>query len=116
MIDVYGIKNCDTMKKTFKFLDAAGVDYIFHDYKKSGFDAAVIKRAIEMHGWEVVINKRGTTWRKLEDNVKNTMDAAAAVETAAENPSLLKRPLVVFKDQILIGYDEEALQALIQTT
>ncbi len=64
---IYGIRNCDTMKKAFKWLDAHGVSYSFHDYKKDGVPENVIKSAIDAHGWEAVLNRRGTTWRQLPD-------------------------------------------------
>ena len=104
-ITIYGIKNCDTMKKAFRFLDEAGATYQFHDYKKQGVDEAVLRRTIDQHGWENVINRRGTTWRKLPEEVQNAMDVDLAVKTAMENSSIVKRPLLVSGDDILLGFD-----------
>lgn len=104
---IYGIKNCDTMKKAFSWLDARGVDYTFHDYKKSGADSAVLKDAIKTHGWENVINRRGTTWRSLPDTVKESMDEIGAITAALENPSLIKRPLLVHNGKTYLGFSPE---------
>ena len=109
-VKIYGIKNCDTMKKAFTWLDDNGVSYEFHDYKKEGADEAVLKQAIAQHGWDVVINRRGTTWRKLPDDVKEGMDESGAIAAAIDNPSLIKRPLVVKGDEVLVGFDREKYQ------
>lgn len=113
VIAIYGIKNCDTMKKAFVWLDEQGVDFIFHDYKKQGVDEVVLRVAIAQHGWESVLNKRGTTWRKLSEEVKNEMDSDLAVETALENPSIIKRPVLVRGDDILLGFDGDAYGKLV---
>ncbi len=105
---IYGIKNCDTMKKAFKWLEGNNVIYDFHDYKKQGVDEDVLSKAIKDHGWEKVINKRGTTWRKLPEDVKNTMDTKSAILHAQENPSLIKRPLLVDGKNSLLGFDENS--------
>ena len=107
MTDIYGIKNCDTMKKAFKWLDSHHVSYNFHDYKKVGADKDVLTKAMVQHGWDSVINRRGTTWRKLSDEQKSSMDDMSAVECAMENPSIIKRPLLITDaDDILLGFDE----------
>lgn len=105
---IYGIKNCDTMKKAFKWLEGNNVIYDFHDYKKQGVDEDVLSKAIKDHGWEKVINKRGTTWRKLPEDVKNDMDAQSAMAHAKENPSLIKRPLLIHGENSLLGFDENS--------
>lgn len=106
MITIYGIKNCDTMKKAFKWLGDHNIGYNFHDYKKSGIDESIIKQAITDHGWERVINKRGTTWRQLEDIIKNNIDTKLALNIAIDNPSIIKRPLLLNGNKIIIGFDE----------
>jgi arsenate reductase len=111
-IAIYGIKNCDTMKKTFQWFDKNGVAYTFHDYKKSGADAAVLKRAINLLGWETVINRKGTTWRGLPDGVRDSLDAASAARLALETPSVIKRPLIVAGNVVLAGYDEAAFSKI----
>ena len=107
MTKIYGIKNCDTMKKAFKWLEANGKAYEFHDYKKDGVDADILKRAINDHGWEIVINQRGTTWRKLPDDVKDAMDKDSAVKVALANPSIVKRPLLIHEDHVYLGFKDE---------
>lgn len=107
MITVYGIKNCDTMKKTFAWLDSNGIQYDFHDYKKSGIDANTLEKAIADHGWDTVINKRGTTWRKLPDEKKENVNNSNALDLASSTPSIIKRPLVKHDNDITIGFDTE---------
>ncbi len=107
MIHVYGIRNCDTVKKALKWLDNHDVVYDFKDYKKGQFDKDVTKRAIDQHGWDKVINKRGTTWRKLDDEAKENMDASSALLCAYQNPSIIKRPLIDQGGDIILGFDEE---------
>lgn len=113
MIKIYGIKNCDTMKKALKWLDDAGVSYDFIDYKKAGVAADLITAAISQHGWEAVINKRGTTWRKLDDDLKNNMNAESALSLAIEQPSVIKRPLLLRDGDITLGFSADAYAALL---
>lgn len=116
MTKIYGIKNCDTMKKAFQWLDENDVPYDFHDYKKIAPDEGVLKRAIKEHGWENVLNKRGTTWRQLPDDVKANMDTISAIAVAMENPSIIKRPLLDGapnkKDEIYLGFSPAVYQAI----
>lgn len=109
---IYGIKNCDTMKNAMKWLDDNGADYTFHNYKKDGVDEAVLRQAIEDHGWETVLNKRGTSWRTLPEQTKANMDANTALEAAKETPSLIKRPLLTHLGQIYIGFTPKAYAEL----
>lgn len=88
MVKIYGIKNCDTMKKAFKWLDENDVSYDFHDYKKQGADADVLTRAIAAHGWDSVINKRGTSWRKLDANTQSAMSDESAVQAVTPPPKV----------------------------
>lgn len=112
MTTLYGIKNCDTVKKTIKWLDANNISYQFHDYKKQGVPMDMLSEAIEHHGWETVLNKRGTTWRKLPDTQKENMTAKHALEAALESPSLIKRPILVDNDHITIGFSPEKYSAI----
>lgn len=105
---IYGIKNCDTMKKAFKWLEAEDIGYEFHDYKKQEPNKNILEQAIEAHGWETVINRRGTTWRKLPKTVQDNMDTTKAVKIAMENPSIIKRPLLVYKKKIYLGFKEDS--------
>ncbi|OLF37307.1 arsenate reductase [Psychrobacter sp. C 20.9] len=113
-ITVYGIKSCSTMKKAFTKLDELGVSYEFHDYKKQGIDKEAVQRWVNKLGIDKVLNKRGTTWRKLDDAQKQAADASVdnAIELLVENTSMIKRPIVegqlADKDQpiLLCGFDE----------
>lgn len=111
---IYGIKNCDSMKKTFVWFDKQGIAYDFHDYKKSGADESTLKAAIKAHGWESVINRKGTTWRGLPEKERESMTEKTALAAALDNPSLVKRPLIVTGKNILLGYDEEAFKAALK--
>jgi len=109
---IYGIKNCDTMKKAFKWLDAQGISYEFQDYKKEAPSKEQASQWIELLGWENVINKRGTTWRKLDDTTKESMNNEQAITVMLDNPSIIKRPLIEHNDQTLLGFKEADYQAL----
>ncbi len=95
-ITMYGIKSCSTMKKAFTKLDALGVSYDFHDYKKQGIDKDSVQRWVDELGIDKVLNKRGTTWRKLTDEQKQAADANidTAIDLLIENTSMIKRPIV----------------------
>jgi arsenate reductase len=103
-ITVYGIKNCDTMKKALRWLDEQGLDYHFHDYKKEGVPEEALQAWISQLGWETVINRRGTTWRKLPEEVRDDMDAVGAVSVALNNPSIIKRPILDTGRTLLAGF------------
>ena len=113
-ITIYGIKSCSTMKKAFTKLDELGVSYDFHDYKKQGIDKESVQRWIESLGIDKVLNKRGTTWRKLTDEQKQAADSDVdnAIDLLIENTSMIKRPIVEgqLADKIqpilLCGFDE----------
>lgn len=106
---IYGIKNCDTMKKTFQWFDKHKVEYDFHDYKKLGADKAVVTQAFDVFGWEEALNRKGTTWRKLPEDVRDGMTKTKAMKIALENPSILKRPLIIKGKDMMCGFDEAAL-------
>ncbi|KRG36276.1 arsenate reductase [Psychrobacter sp. P11G3] len=113
-ITIYGIKSCSTMKKAFTKLDDLDVSYDFHDYKKQGINKETVQRWVNELGIEKVLNKRGTTWRKLDDSQKQAADASVdtAIGLLVENTSMIKRPIVegqsADKDQavLLCGFDE----------
>ncbi len=104
---IYGIRNCDTMKKAFTWLDSHGVRYAFHDYKTSGIDADVLKAWAKLVGWEVLLNTRGTTWRKLSSEQKANLDEAQALALMGEYPSLIKRPVLEYANTLLVGFTAE---------
>ena len=107
-IHLYGIPNCDTVRKARKWLDGQSLDYTFHDYKKEGVDAENLERWADRCGWETLLNRRGTTFRKLDDAEKADMDRNKAVKLMVEHPSMIKRPVVETDDgeRVLVGFAE----------
>jgi arsenate reductase (glutaredoxin) len=105
---LYGIKNCDTVKKARAWLDARGVAYDFHDYKSAGIDAPRLRAWIDEFGWEKVLNRAGTTFRKLPDAEKVGLDAGKAVALMLAQPSMIKRPILELDGRRLLGFDGQA--------
>lgn len=114
MTTIYGIKNCDTIKKARAWLDAAGVDYRFHDYKLSGVDPATLQTWVDRAGWEIVLNRAGTSFRKLPDADKQGIDADKAIRLMLANPSMIKRPVLEVDDTLLIGFKPEDYATLLR--
>ena len=112
MITLYGIKNCDTMKKTFNTLQTQGVDFVFHDFRKQGLDRALLLDWEKQLGWQNLINKRGMTWRKLDDTIKNSIDRNSAIEIMLDNPAIIKRPLIDNHGKLSIGFNADELAQL----
>lgn len=104
-IELYGIPNCDTVKKARKWLDERGLAYTFHDYKKEGADPVRIEGWIAQKGVDTVLNRRGTTFRKLADADKADIDAPKAVRLLEANPSMIKRPVVEYDGGLLVGFN-----------
>jgi len=113
MIKIYGIPNCDTMKKARKWLDSNNLDYEFHDYKKLGVPEKNLRLWVKKTGWEVELNKRGTTWRKLDDSVENNIDESSAIAVMQENSSAIKRPILEDSETLLIGFKEDEYKTLL---
>lgn len=104
-LTIYGIKNCSTMKKAFDWLDQHGVAYHFHDYKKAAIDPATLAAWCARVGHEALINKRGTTWRKLTPEQQAYQGEAEAIALLAAHPSLIRRPVIDTGSALLIGFD-----------
>ena len=104
---IYGIKSCDTMTKARSWLDAHGVAYAFHDYKKSGIDPAMIEAWAVRVGWETLLNRAGTTFRGFAEADKQGIDQAKAIALMSAHPSLIKRPVLEAKDRLLVGFTPE---------
>ncbi|MEN3749212.1 ArsC family reductase [Sphingomonas sp. HF-S3] len=104
MIAIHGIKNCDTMKKAFTWLEEHRVAYRFHDYKKEGADRARLLKWIEAEGWETLLNRAGTTFRNLPDEVRASVDRDSAIELMLDQPSMIKRPVLEYPGGVLIGF------------
>jgi len=115
-LTMYGIKNCDTIKKARKYLESQGVDYQFHDYRADGLDAALLQRFIDTLGWQALLNTRGTTWRKLEESERNAVDnPATALKLMLAQPAIIKRPLLCAPDgSMLLGFSEATYTPFIQ--
>ena len=103
-IQLFGIPNCDTVKKARTWLEAQGIDYHFHDYKKHGADPQRLAAWSDMAGWEALLNKRGTTFRKLADADRADIDREKAIALMAPHPSLIKRPVVEHPGGVLVGF------------
>ncbi len=114
MIKVYGIPNCDTVKKAIAWLKFNNLDYQFHDYKKLGITAEKLEQWAAQFGWEALLNKRGTTWKKLEPLVQGTITTkAVAFGLMIEKPSLIKRPVLENASIVIVGFDEENYKHLL---
>jgi len=112
MIKIFGIPNCDTMKKARKWLDKNNLEYEFHDYKKMGVPEKNLKQWVKSAGWENILNKRGTTWRKLDDDIKNNIDEDSAIQVMLDNPSVIKRPVLESEKTLLVGFKENEYETL----
>jgi arsenate reductase len=110
-VTIYGIKNCDTMKKARAWLDKAGIDYAFHDYKTAGIDKAHLDRWSKDVGWETLLNRAGTTFRKLPDKDKEGLTAATAMKLMMEQPSMIKRPVLETGKTLLVGFKPDDYMA-----
>ncbi len=114
MLKIYGIKNCSTMKKAFDLLNELGLAYEFHDYKKQGIDAKTVKIWLDSKGQDVILNKKGTTWKKLSENEQQTALSSEErlIETLTTHSSMIKRPVLQTAQGLIIGFDENAYRAL----
>jgi arsenate reductase (glutaredoxin) len=111
-ITIYGIKNCDTMKKARAWLDKRGADYAFHDYKTAGIERAQLEQWAKQVGWEALLNRAGTTFRKLPDKDKNGIDAKKAIALMLAQPSMIKRPVLdLGRGKLLVGFAPETYRA-----
>ena len=111
-ITIYGIKNCDTMKKARAWLESHGVEHAFHDYKAEGIDKARLEAWMKVAGWETLLNRAGTTFRKLPDAAKADLDERKALKLMLEQPSMIKRPVLERGKALLVGFSPEKYAAL----
>jgi arsenate reductase len=102
---IYGIKNCDTMKKAFAWLASHNVAYDFHDYKKAGVPSGKLKEWAAKAGWEKLVNSRGPTWRKIPDAEKRNLDETKALALLEKHSSAIRRPIVEAGDRLIVGFD-----------
>jgi|TARA_B110000902_G_scaffold266916_2_gene356882 Spx/MgsR family transcriptional regulator len=109
---VYGIKNCDTVKKARKWLEVNGSDYTFIDVREDGVDKAEVKRWLDLIGIDVVVNKRSTTWKQLSDEQKEGLSEQTALALLLANPTLIKRPVLTIDDSVLVGFKADQYHAI----
>lgn len=114
MLKIYGIKNCSSMKKAFDLLNELGLAYEFHDYKKKGIDAGSLKAWLDAKGQDVILNKKGTTWKKLSEQQQQAAltSEAGLIDALAAHSSLIKRPVLQTPQGYIVGFDEAAYRAL----
>ena len=111
MITLYGIPNCDTVKKAQRWLQANEVEFSFHDFRKDGLTEAQLNEWVATLGWEVLLNKRSTSWRALTDDVKNNIDEASAIREMLAAPTLIKRPVLATENGLKVGFKESEYSA-----
>ncbi len=110
-ITIYGIKNCDTMKKARAWLDKRGVKYVFHDYKTAGIERERLERWTKKLGWEILLNRAGTTFKKLPDTEKNGVTETKAIALMLKEPSMIKRPVLDVGGKLVVGFKPDVYQA-----
>jgi arsenate reductase len=113
-IRIFGIRNCDTMKKAFAWLDANGIAYEFHDYKKDGVPEGKLNAWAAKAGWEKLANTRGPTWRKIPEARRANLTEAKMLALLEENTSAIRRPIVEAATKLLVGFDPEAFRSAIR--
>ncbi|KZY31945.1 arsenate reductase [Oleiphilus sp. HI0081] len=114
-VKIYGIKACDTMKKALTWLESHDIDFEFHDYKKTPIDEQSLEDWLSQVPWDELINKRGTTWRKLSDEDKSDIDNAKAIRLIQSNNSMIKRPVLKIDNQIHLGFKADSYAHLFET-
>lgn len=114
MLKIYGIKNCNSMKKAFDLLTELGLSYEFHDYKKQGVDATTVKHWLDTCGQDLILNKKGTTWRKFSEAEQQhaLSSEASLIEALTTHTSLIKRPVLATTQGFIVGFDEVAYRNL----
>jgi arsenate reductase len=112
MITIYGIKNCDTMKKAMRWLDEQGIEYRFHDYRKEGLDPKQLRAWEKEISWEILLNRRGRLWRKLPEDVRDSINTASALQCMQDNPGIIKRPVLDLGDRRVVGFRADEYASL----
>ena len=111
-VTLYGIPNCDTIKKAKVWLNDHRVEFIFHDYRKQGIDKNQLQSMIAVLGWEAMLNRRGTTWRALPDTVKDRIDLESVISVMLDNPAIIKRPILAKDEQLHLGFSAAQYQEI----
>jgi Spx/MgsR family transcriptional regulator len=116
MTVMYGIKNCDTIKKAKIWLQNQNIDFVFHDYRQQGLDAATLQALCNALSWQTLLNTRGTTWRTIEQDRKESLDEQTALALMLEYPALIKRPIVMHQGNYLCGFSAQTYAEFFKTT
>ena len=111
-VTLYGIPNCDTIKKAKAWLNDHRVEFIFHDYRKQGLDEEQLQSMVAVLGWEAMLNRRGTTWRALPNTVKDRIDLESAISVMLDNPAIIKRPILAKDEQLYRGFSAAQYQEI----
>lgn len=111
-VTLYGIPNCDTVKKARTWLEQENIDYRFHDFRKDGLESSQVEKWIDELGWEVLVNKRSTSWKALDEGQRKTMDAKTALSAILDSPTLIKRPLLDSGQSRNVGFKAQDYEAL----
>ncbi|MCK5480553.1 MAG: ArsC family reductase [Gammaproteobacteria bacterium] len=114
MVTVFGIRNCDTIRKARRWLDGQGVEYSFHDVRSDGLSRTQLESWVKILGWENLLNRRGTSWRKLPQAVRDNINKRAAVKLMLEQPAMIKRPVLDLGNSMHLGFSEETWTRLFQ--
>ena len=112
MTTLYGIKNCDTVKKAHKWLAERNIEFIFHDVRADGLELAQINRWIEKSDWETILNRRGTTWRKLDQSIQKDITRDNVAELLLANPTMIKRPILDHNGTIIVGFKPDIYESI----
>ena len=112
MTTLYGIKNCDTVKKARKWLEAEDIDYVFHDFRVDGLEADQLSSWVDALGWETLVNKRSTTWKQLDQKTRDSIDKSLAIKTMLAQPTLIKRPVLDTGHELKVGFKADDYKSL----
>ena len=111
-VTLYGISSCDTIRKAKTWLENQRIEFEFHDYRKQGLEQQLLQSMISALGWEAILNRRGTTWRKLPDTVKDQIDLASAMRLMLDNPAIIKRPILATQNRLHVGFSDRQYQEI----
>jgi arsenate reductase len=111
-VALYGIANCDTIKKAKVWLQQRKVEFDFHDYRKQGISVEQIRSFADDLGWDAMLNRRGTTWRKLPEETRANIDHDLAIEVMLQNPAIIKRPILAENEQLHLGFSEQQYEEI----
>ena len=112
MTTIYGINNCDTVKKALKWLNTNNIEFTFHDFRKDGLTEEQLNQFVEMSDWQLLMNKRSTSFRNLDDNIKQNLSDENCMFACLEQPTLIKRPVLIHNNQLFVGFKDKTYQEI----